>query len=178
MIIANALKRPLSRLTANITLLGTETPNVPIKYGYGDQKELIAWIVNQNSRVTPEKYPLTWYVLNQFTEFQGWYSVDARLVLMVDSRLNVNNEWRNDNSYTGVLMPCWEVVKNELISNQYIQGMGSFEDQFKLKTEPNYGLSDGDLKQSNPKGEQAVTIDIVDCLVIDFKMKININCVN
>ena len=43
MIIANALKRLFTGLTANIVLLDVPK-NATIQYWYGDQKELIQWI--------------------------------------------------------------------------------------------------------------------------------------
>jgi len=179
MIIANALKRLFTDLTANTVLLGVPKPNTAIKYWYGDQKELLAWIANQNTRSTPEKYPLVWYVLNEYTEFQGWYTTDARLVIMQDTRLVVLNDWRSSNSYEGILEPVWNAVKETLLANQHLQIMGDSETRFNYKPLPNYGVEPSNtLSGSNPSGEQSISIDLVDCLAVDFKLRIKANCIN
>jgi len=180
MIIANALKRLFSGLTADVVLLGVSKPDTTIKYWYGDQKELIAWITNQNTRSTPEKYPLVWYVLGEYTEFQGWYSTNARLVIMQDTRVAELNDWRNSNSYEGILEPVWAVVKSKLTKEIFVDIVSQeMADQFKLRTIPNYGVEPSNtLNGSNPTKEKSVNIDLVDCLVVDFKLRIKANCIN
>jgi len=180
MIIANALKRLFTGLTADTVLLGVSKPDTAIKYWYGDQKELITWIANQNTRSTPDKYPLVWYVMSEYTEFQGWYTTNARLVIMQDTRLAEMNDWRSSNSYEGILEPVWQVVQNTLSSNGYVEIFGSFEDRFKLQTIPNYGVTPqtNNLQNLNGGTETSISIDLIDCIVIDFKMRINANCIN
>jgi len=58
--------------------------------------------------------------------------------------------------------------------------MGSFTDRFKLKAEPNYGIAPqvNDLKNTNPTNEKSINIDLIDCLVVDFKMRIKAKCIN
>lgn len=179
MIIANALKRLFTGLTADIVLLDVPK-NATIKYWYGDQKELIQWITNQNTRSTPDKYPLVWYVLNEYTEFQGWYETDARLVIMQDTRLQKMNDWRNSNSYEGILEPVWQVVKETLETNQQIEIFGTLQDRFKLRTVPNYGVDSdtNDLKNSNNSNEKSINIDLIDCITVDFRLRIKANCIN
>jgi len=180
MIIANALKRLFTDLTANTVLLGVAKPNTAIKYWYGDQKELLAWIANQNTRSTPEKYPLVWYVLNEYTEFQGWYTTDARLVIMQDTRLAELNDWRSSNSYEGILEPVWNAVKDKITKHLFVDVVSSEKaTEFKLRTIPNYGVEPSkNLSNSNPKDEKSINIDLVDCLVVDFKLRIKANCIN
>jgi hypothetical protein len=179
MIIANALKRLFNGLTADVVLLCVEKPNTAIKYWYGDQKELISWVQNQNTRSTPEKYPLVWYVMGEYTEFQGWYTTQARLVVMQDTRLVELNDWRNSNSYEGILEPVKDAVIERMTLNGYVQVMGSLEDRFSFRAIPNYGVEPSNtLNGSNPKGEQSISIDLVDCLAIDFKLRIKANCIN
>ena len=181
MIIANALKRLFTNLTANTVLLGVEKPNTAIKYWYGDQKELLNWIANQNSRSTPDKYPLVWYVLNEYTEFQGWYTTNVRLVIMQDTRLAEMNDWRSSNSYEGILEPVWQAVKAKLNSNNWVDVVQeSPEIKYKLKTVPNYGVTPqaNNLENLNSGTETSVSIDLIDCIVVDFKMRIKANCIN
>jgi len=178
MIIANALKFLFDGAVADCVFLGVPKPATTIKYWYGDQKELLNWITNQNARSTPNKYPLVWYVLNEYTEFDGWYETDARLVIMQDTRLQEMNDWRNNNSYEGILEPVCEVVKNILVESQQIEILGSFQDRFKLNAIPNYGISPqtDDLKTTNNTNEKSINIDLIDCLTIDFKLRIKAKC--
>jgi hypothetical protein len=186
MIIANALKRLFTGLTANTVLLGVSKPDTTIKYWYGDQKELLAWITNQNTRSTPEKYPLVWYVMGEYTEFQGWYTTDARLVIMQDTRVVELNDWRNSNSYEGILEPVWEVVKDKLTKHLFVDVVSSEKaTEFKLRTIPNFGVDidlgntqTNDFTRKAQKSTQSISIDLVDCLVVDFKLRIKANCIN
>jgi len=180
MIIANALKRLFAGATANIRLLGTDK-TVTVKYWYGDQKELIAWITAQNTKSSPDKYPLVWYVLNEYTEYKEWYETDAKLVIMQDTRLQEMNDWRNSNSYEGILEPVWQVVKSKLTSSNFVEIMGNdLQTRFKLRTEPNYGIStdSNDLKNLNNSKEKSIQIDLIDCIIVDFKLRIKPKCIN
>jgi len=177
MIIANGLKRLFSGAVADCTFLGNPQPNTPIQFWFGDQKELIEWITQRKNL---DNYPLVWYVLNEYTEFQGWYETNARLVIMQDTQLKQLNDWRTQNSYEGVLEPVWEVVQSKLTTNGYVEVMGNFADRFKLRAEPNYGIAPqtNDLKTTNPTKEQSINVDLIDCLVVDFKLRIKAKCIN
>jgi len=177
MIIANALKRLFTGAVADCTFLGTPKPNTSIQFWFGDQKELISWI---EQRKNLANYPLVWYVLNQYTEFDGWYETDARLVIMQDTQLKQLNDWRTQNSYDGILEPVWQVVKERLIRSNFTEIVGNRQDRFKIMASPNFGVSSetNDLKNTNPAKEEAISIDLVDCLVVDFKLRIKANCIN
>jgi len=176
MIIANALKRLFTGAVADCKFLGTPKPNTSIQFWFGDQKELISWI---EQRKNLANYPLVWYVLNQYTEFDGWYETDARLVIMQDTQLKQLNDWRTQNSYEGILEPVWQVVKEMLTTNGFVQVMGGLDDRFKLRAIPNYGVEPSEsLSNSNPNKEQSVNIDLIDCLAVDFKLRIKANCIN
>ncbi len=172
MIVASALKKVFEGLTYGET-------NTPIKFGYGDQKELNLWIADQNKKMNSSKYPLIWYVLNEYTEFQGWITTDVRLVLMHGTQTDKFNEWRNTESYVKVLNPVWAVVENKLSYNSKIQIIGSREDRFVQRDEPNLGQESNtnDIKTSNNGKRENTIIDVVDCKVITFKMRINVQCI-
>lgn len=181
MIIANALKRLFAGLTADTVLLGVEKPNTAIQFWYGDQKELIEWISQRKNLVN---YPLIWYVLNEYTEFDGWHESNARLVLMQDTRLKELNDWRSQNSYDGILEPVKNAVIERLTSNGYAQVMGNLADRFVFRAIPNYGVDlDGvnsknnDFTRTSKKATEGISIDLVDCLAIDFKLRIKANCI-
>lgn len=172
MIVASALKKVFEGLTYS-------DANIPIKFGYGDQKELNLWIADQNKKMNPSKYPLIWYVLNEYTEFQGWITTDVRLVLLSGTQTDKFNEWRNAESYVKVLNPVWAVVENVLSYNANIEIIGNREDRFKQLDEPNLGQESNtnDIKTSNSGKRENTLIDVVDCKVITFKMRINVNCI-
>jgi hypothetical protein len=179
MIIANALKRLFNGVTAEIKLLGTDK-TATIKYWYGDQKELITWITEQNKKSTPDKYPLVWYLLNDYTEHNGWYITDAKLVIMQDTRLQEMNDWRNSNSYEGILEPVWQVVKSKLTSSNFVNILSNdLQTRFKLRTEPNFGIGTNtpDLKSLNNTKEKSIQIDLIDCIIVDFKLRIKCKCI-
>ncbi len=172
MIVASALKKVFEGLTYGES-------NKSIKFGYGDQKELNLWIVDQNKKMNSSKYPLIWYVLNEYTEFKGWITTDVRLVLMHGTKTDKFNEWRNTESYVKVLNPVWAVVENALSSNGNIEVFGSFENRFTQRDEPNLGQESNtnDIKTSNSGKRENTIIDVVDCKVITFKTRINVNCI-
>lgn len=177
MIVASALKKVFEGLTYGEI-------NTPIKFGYGDQKELNLWIADQNKKMNSSKYPLIWYVLNEYTEFQGWITTDVRLVLMHGTQTDKFNEWRNTESYVKVLNPVWAVVENTIKMNRYIDIKGERETKFKQLDIPNYGVeTDAPSNQANDfttksqRGKKSITIDVVDAKIINFRMRINVNCI-
>lgn len=172
MIVASALKKVFEGLTYS-------EDNIPIKFGYGDQKELNLWIADQNKKINPSKYPLVWCVLNEYTEFQGLITTDVRLVLLHGTQTDKFNEWRNAESYVKVLNPVWKVLENALSYNGNIEIKGSREDRFKQMDEPNLGQESNtnDIKTSNSGKRENTIIDVVDCKVVTFKMRINVNCI-
>lgn len=182
MIIANGLKRLFSGAVADCTFLGNPQPNTPIQFWFGDQKELIEWITQRKNL---DNYPLVWYVLNEYTEFQGWYETNARLVIMQDTQLKQLNDWRTQNSYEGVLEPVWYVIKERLETNLFIDVVSqNKKDKFKLQCVPNYGVDlnqpnnfANDFTRSAEKSTKGISIDLVDCLVVDFKLRIKAKCI-
>lgn len=162
MIIASAL----GRLFTGLEIVYNEV-NVGINYGYGDQKELLAWITSQD-KASVRKYPLVWYVLNDYTEFDGWYKSDVRLVIMQNTDSTWFNPKRKDESYSKILDPTWDVLKNALTISSYVEVFGSLEDRFKLKSEPKYAFSEIDKSEVS---------DVVDALVVEFKIRIKPSCI-
>jgi len=162
MIIASAL----GRLFDGLEIVYNEA-NVGINYGYGDQKELLAWITSQD-KANVRKYPLVWYVLNDYTEFDGWYKSDVRLVIMQNTDSTWFNPKRKEESYTKILEPTWSSLKNSLTDSSYVEVFGGLEDRFKLKSEPKYAFSEIDKSEVS---------DVVDALVVEFKIRIKPSCI-
>lgn len=161
MIIASAL----GRLFTGLQIVYNEA-NVGINYGYGDQKELLAVL---NNKKETRKYPLVWYVLNNYTEYDGWYETDVRLVIMQNTDSTWFNPKRKEESYTRILEPTWKTIEQAMLFEGNIQVFGDLDKQFKQKAEPKYSLMED---------EKSEVTDVVDALVIEFKMKINVNCIN
>lgn len=139
-----------------------------VNYHYGDQKELLAWI-NLKTKAKQRKYPLIWYVLNEFTEFQGWYETDATIVILQNTKSEWFNPMRQSESYTKIIDPVWQNVYTALTSNGNIMIVGTQQDRFRLFDEPNYGV-DSDKKE-------AKTTDIVDGRFVKFRLRINAQCI-
>lgn len=175
MIIANALKVVFNGKPISIKDNGVDRTTT-VKFGYGDQKELIKWVENENKRPTTDKYPLIWYVLDEFTEFQGVYDTNVKLVLMTLTREEKFNEWRTANNYIGVLQPLYELVLETLQLNQYIELLGNLETLIKQYDEPNFGVSRA--KGSFEVGQtESVSLDFVDAKILTFRMKIKVDCI-
>jgi hypothetical protein len=171
MIIATALGEVFNGTTITYNSVGQS-----VNYHYGDQKELLAWI-NLKTKANARKYPLVWYILNSFTEHQGWYETDCTLVILQNTKSEWFNPTRQAESYTKIIDPVWNKIRNALLTNNNVQVMGDLPKRFDLLDKPNYGI-DGNsqnLETANGKGKSVVT-DIVDGRVIRFRLRIKAQC--
>lgn len=168
MIIATALGIALQNV-----VIPFEDRELSVKYHYGDQKELLLWV---KSRGNLEKYPLVWYVLNRFTEVDGWYDVEARLVIMAHTKYNELNNWRASNTYVNIISPITKEVRKILSSDENIHVYSSNpRDRFMFRDEPNYGVSANNTEKTG--SDKSVNIDIVDARIITFRMRIKADCI-
>src|SRR5690606_5812342 len=150
-----------------------EGSDLTVNYHYGDQKELLLWVKTKGNE---QKYPLIWYVLNKFTETNGVYDVEARLVIMSHSRVEKLNDWRAENSYLNIINPLTKKVKDVLSVNPYIQVYSSdYKNKVTIKDEPNYGVQ----ANNNETGSstKSIVTDIVDARIMTFKMRIKTDCI-
>lgn len=173
MIIATALGKVFEGIT-----IPYNSVEQSVNYHYGDQKELLAWI-NLKTKAKKRKYPLIWYVLSNFTEFDGWYETDATLVILQNTKLEWFNPTRQEESYTKIIDPIWQKVKILLSQNGYIEVMGNMATRYSILDEPNYGVDPNskDLKTANAKGAKSATTDITDARQITFRLRIKANCI-
>lgn len=168
MIISQALKYVFEDIK-----IPFENKDLSVNYHYGDQKELLLWTKDKGN---DRKYPLIWYVLNKFTEFNDVYEVEARIVLMAHTKYEKLNNWRSVNTYQTILKPLTDEVKNTLLRNPYISVISkNTKDKFIIKDEPLFGDNSGRTEKTSNK--ESVSIDIVDARIITFKMRINANCI-
>jgi len=171
MIVATALGILIDEQTINYN--GTD---YPINYGYGDQKELNAWLINKGK--IDRKFPLVWYVLNTFTEFDGWYSTDVSLYIFQNTESTWFNPKRKEESYTKIIEPTWQKVKSIFSLNGYVEVAGTLDKQYTILDEPNFGIDGGqDLKTSNGSKTPSTIVDITDARLIKFRLRINAKCI-
>lgn len=176
MIIATALKALIDGQTVNVMNQGAPESNRGVHFHYGDQKELLLWIKLRGNK---GKYPLVWYVLNDYTEHDGWYSTDAKIVVMQLTKGDPLNTWRQENSYLGIIDPVTELVKERLM-NQFVQIVSQdLSERFTFKDEPNYGVStsEGDFSTTKEAGTKSIVTDIVDARIIRFRLSIKAKCI-
>lgn len=179
MIIANALQQLFSGATVDLP----NNPNFAIKYHYGDQKELLLWVNSQNAK-NASKYPLVWYILNAYTELNGWYETDATICIMQMTKAEYLNNNRVDNIYFPYINPTWDVIKNKLLTSTSVQIVSrDIKNRFIIKDEPNYGvdvnnesMTTSDFKSKKAYGEKAIVTDVVDARFIKFRLKIKADC--
>jgi hypothetical protein len=176
MIIATALGTLFNGQTVNVIDQGTPIANKSVNFHYGDQKELLLWIKLRGNK---GKYPLIWYVLNNYTEHEGWYETDAKIVVMQLTKGDPLNTWRQSNSYLGIIDPVTELVKEKL-KNQFVQIVSQdLETRFTFKDEPNYGVdtSESDFNSTKENGTKSIVTDIVDARTIRFRLRIKAKCI-
>lgn len=174
MIIATAIGKLLEGKTADVIDEGTPKFGRTIYFHYGDQKELLQWT---KARGNQGKYPLIWYVLNDYTREGEWYLVDAKVVIMQHTKGDPLNTWRQSNSYVGIINPVNKVFEQAMINkhviiipdSQRLNGYG-------YKDEPNFGNTDNSDLQM-PSSDEHISQDIVDARVIRFDLRIKAECI-
>lgn len=178
MIIATALGNLFDGMTIKYNDV-----DVVVNYHYGDQKELNAWIKNMTS-ANARKYPLVWYVLNDFTELNGWYETDARVIVFQNTQSEWFNPKRQEESYTKIIQPVTKEIEKRLTQSGYVEiNSRDLKTRFIKKDEPNYGVdtNDENVKSSDFKGVKSygtkgISTDIVDGRIIRFPLRIKAEC--
>lgn len=179
MIIASALGKLFNGMTVSY-----ESNERAVQYHWGDQKELNKWIADRNAGGL-FKYPLIWYILNDFCELNGWYETEATLVLFQSTQAEWFNPKREEESYTKLIAPLTKEVKKRLKQSLFVNVMGQYKTQFKEKDEPNYGVDTSDEKTRTSSdfntlkefNSASVTTDRTDARIIKFKLRIKAECI-
>jgi len=178
MIIATAL----GALFDGMTIRYNNT-DVTVNYHYGDQKELNAWIKNMTN-ADVRKYPLVWYILNDFTELNGWYETEARVIVFQNTLSEWFNPKRQEESYTKIIEPVTKEIEKRLTQSGYVEIRSrDLKTRFIKKDEPNYGvdtnnenLTSSDFKSTKSYGTKSISTDIVDARLIRFPLRIKAEC--
>lgn len=169
MIIATAIGRLLEDVTADVLNVGSPIYDKTIYFHYGDQKELLQWI---EARGNLGKYPLVWYVLNNYDKEGDWYIVNAQVVIMQHTKGDPLNTWRQSNSYVGIINPVTKAFEDAMVNPYVVIPTNGYS----YKDEPNYGVNDnGDLQ--SPSSSESISTDIVDARVIRFDLRIKAECI-
>lgn len=177
MIIASALKRLFDGVEIDLII-----DNEPIKRGlqfhYGDHKELTKWIAGRTKK---QKYPLLWYVVEPyFDEPNELKRVKTQFIIFQSTKTEWYNTDRSIKSYDAIIEPTWQVVKKTLEQNPFINVIGKLTTKYKIKDEPSYGVnasSNTDFTNKQKKGDQSITLDIVDGRIIELELRIKTNCI-
>lgn len=179
MIIGEALKRLFAGMTITV-----DAKPYNINFHYGDHKELIKWIQEKDKLGNVNKYPLVWYVIAPFEEFNGQVEVQSRLIIMMSTELFYDNNQRAVKTYDTFIEPVWQMIRKKLVQHPHINVWGENFNQFKIKDEPNYGvditdirLSQNDFTRKKQDGEQGISLDIVDGRVISLHMRLKPQCI-
>lgn len=178
MIIGSALGRLFNGLTVDLTIDGNLITR-DVQYGYGDQKELIKWVLNKNNG-NQQKYPLIWYVVAPSTTPNSFKRVRSSIIILQNTRVDWFNETRSVKSYDDIIEPTWQKVKRVIELNPYISVLGDIPTKYRIKDEPNFGLnasSETDFSSTATQSDKGVTIDVVDGRVINLEFNIKTNCI-
>lgn len=178
MIIGSALGRLFDGLTVDITI-DDQTVNREVKYHYGDQKELNKW-VNDRNNANLAKYPLVWYVINPYFEETDFKRVRSSLIILQSTTVEWFNTTKSIKSYDDVIEPVWNKVKERIEKNEYISVIREIPRQFRIKDEPNFGITSGAIRLSQDDfatNTESVTTDIVDARIIELEFRIKTNCI-
>ena len=153
-----------------------------IKTDYGDQKELLRWIAL--NRGNANKYPLVWYPIADVKERGDWKIASSSLIIFSDTKLNYMNGERYVNTYSYIIDPVWQLIKNKLEKSNaftFIGTSSNISDRYVIRDEPNYGVdarSDiNDFTNKSKKGQESIVTDIVDARLIEFSFEINTTCI-
>jgi len=179
MIIADAFRKIFDGLAVDIVSNG-QPLSTTLKFGYGDQTELLKWLANEQNRTNPDKYPLSWYILSQFTEHLGWYETDASLFIMTTTVPEWFNTKRQTESYVNIIEPVWQLIKSKLETTQHVSVFASdYEKRFWIFDFPDFGLTESpQSKLDVNSNNKSLSSDIVDARLVKFKLRIKANCIN
>jgi hypothetical protein len=178
MIIASALSRLFEGLEVDLTI-DNQTFKRGVRYHYGDNKELAAWITANKSS---QKYPLVWYVIApHYDQENGYKTVKTNLIILQNTQPTWLNTKRSVKSYDEIIEPTWQKVKKTLESNPFISVLGAKPERYRIMDEPNYGVNASsitDFTNKQTKGDQSITLDIVDGRIIELNLRIKTNCIS
>lgn len=151
-----------------------------VNYHYGDQRELVHWVVGKGSAI---KYPLIWYTLAPFTENDGWYETRSRIILLQSTIESWFNTERQKTSYSLMLDPLSKQVRQKLLSSPYVQIYGDTHSKFKMKDQPLHGIGDDSFnlkdfgKTGSGDANESISPDFVDTRIIEINFRIRANCI-
>ena len=157
---------------------GTEITR-PIKFWYGDHEELLRWL--SKNKGNANKFPLVWYPITEVRERLDWKLVsNGSLVILSDTKLKYMNDERYVNTYSYIIDPVWQLIKEKLMKSSYFFFIGNsskIEDRYVIRDRPNFDSGSDKKEFNNEKGQESIATDIVDARFIDFSFEINTKCI-
>lgn len=182
MIIGSALGRLFDGLTVDLVVDGNALTR-EVQYHYGDHKELLKWVLDRNNG-NLKKYPLIWYVTAPYYEETDYKRTRSKLIILQSTQVEWFNDTRSVLSYDEIIEPTWLKVKDMLFRNPYISVLGDLPTKFIINDEPSYGLNTNDIRLGQndfsnkaTKGDESITLDVVDARVIEIDFRIKTNCI-
>lgn len=162
--------------------IDNELINRNIQFDYGDSKELAKWVIEKKNSA---KYPLIWCVESSYVEENDFYRMPIQLIIFQSTQIDWFNRTREVKTYEPIINPVFELMKKKLERAMSISIVGRPNEQFYIKDEPNYGVAtDGlttsqtDFVSKNTKGDESITIDIVDSKIVQLEIRIRkTNCI-
>lgn len=171
MIIGEALGRLFNSMRVDISGLG----KISVQYTYGNQDHLDKFIAMSDAE-NVVKYPLVFYVTNEYEEVNGWKTVDTDLVILMNTSADFLAKDRTSKTYTRFIEPVDNEVRRLINRSGYVHVMGDLATKWKRVDIPNFAL-----EASNRLGvktsDTSVVTDIVDARIIKVKLRIKTDCI-
>lgn len=138
-----------------------ETDEFEVWFGFGDEKELNAFLQQSADR----KYPLIWLVY-PYEEAHGFKEVEVKnmtLVLAVDTVASKMNMDRLDTTYREILFKLYGNLVHCFEKSNTIH----IDSDYKIVKFPNYGAEETNNSE---------TVDLWDAMKVVFNCRINDRC--
>src|SRR5690606_17323770 len=110
-----------------------------------------------------------------YTDLDGRFTSDVRLVLMQLTQINPMNTWRAENSYLNILQPLSDKVQEILLQHPFITIYGQRPEKFQQRDEPKYGLPRNNDETTG--ANKSISTEFVDAKILTFKMTIKPYCI-
>lgn len=136
------------------------------RFGFGDIKELNAFLRNRDKLPTKNIYPLIW-LLYPYKEEHNTRSVNIsnlELIVAVQTNSSMENSQRIEETYKEVLFPLLDNI-NSLFLKANIVNMG---EEYEVTKYPNYSSSDS--------GEEHGGTFIWDAMKLTYDMRLTDDC--
>lgn len=153
----------------------------PLNTDFGTQKGLVEWIQDKD-RSKQKKYPLLWFVIDNYDDMISQYQARVRFILFYQSKYNFKNKDRFELVYDKTLNPLYEVVKQKLISSRNINLNDTINAFKNIVDADNYGVNydtltvkrqEHDFSREAERGKKSIAQEVLDAKIFELIIKIN-----